>query len=419
MPTTPSGSKHKPPLIAEPQAHGENELGFDDPAFAQQMTDQALLDTNARVAGGFYIYFMLWLVITLASGLMQRFPIFVAVVAVWLGGLGLSRMLLGRHLPQLLQNHPHWAHRLLVSSALCNGLSWGLLTAAAVYLPELEPVRWAMLLVAVGLSSAGTYAMAINPLLKRWFPIVVILPISIATALTSTRGNWLLAGLTAVYSLYVMHSSRIVSRDYWKVLHAHKLLEQRSKELERASLTDTLTQVPNRLHFDRHYAMEWGRACRQGGSLAVMVVDLDHFKKINDGYGHAAGDLVLKQAAQAMREALMRPCDIVARYGGEEFAVLLPDTSPEGAAAVAERLRERVAELELEFDGRPLRATCSVGYAWSHPTQTDQPAALIKQADTALYEAKESGRNRTCSADALAHKTAAKPKPAETATSSS
>jgi hypothetical protein len=102
----------------------------------------------------------------------------------------------------------------------------------------------------------------------------------------------MLACLMMVYTIYVMQASRVVSQDYWRAQAAYKALEH-------ASLTDTLTQIPNRLHFDRQYQAEWRRACRLGTHLAVMIVDLDHFKRINDEHGHPVGDAVLQEAANA------------------------------------------------------------------------------------------------------------------------
>lgn len=366
-----------------------------DAVLREALRDQALLDTVARVSGGLYVYFVLWLVVALVSGLAQQQPVFVAVNALALGALGVWRTVIGRRLPTLLaQQRSAQAHRLVVAPILINGLYWGLLTAASVYFQALEAIRWAMLVVSVGMCSAGTMSMAINRVLKTWYPMALIIPVSIATLLNFTRGNVLLSGLTVVYAVYVMHASRVVQIDYWQALRGRRLLEDRARELERISLTDTLTQVPNRLAFDRQYQIEWARACREGQPLSMLVLDLDFFKNINDSFGHPCGDLVLKRAAATLRTVLHRATDFVARYGGEEFVVLLPNTDEEGARAVAERLLDGIRRLVVSHEGQSVRVTCSIGVACCQPSNALDAADLVRRADQALYSAKQHGRDQ-------------------------
>ncbi len=362
---------------------------------AERLRGQAMLDIVSRVAGGLYAYVVLWLVITTVSGLAHRFPLLVIVNLAGLAALSVLRQIIGRRLPQVLaRQEPDRAHRMLVLPIIASAFYWGMLTAASVLLPDLEPIRWAMLVVAVGMCSAGTALMAIDTTLKNWYPMALIVPVSIATLLNFSRGNVLLSGLIVFYALYVMHTGRVVHTDYWQALRARHLLEGRARELELISLTDTLTQVPNRLAFDRQYALEWARACREHQPLSVMVLDLDHFKKINDTHGHPCGDRVLKLAASALKTVLHRATDMVARYGGEEFVVLLPNTDAEGARSVADRLLDRIREISLQHDGQVVRVTCSIGLASCQPTAPLDSASLIRRADQALYSAKQQGRDQ-------------------------
>jgi len=126
----------------------------------------------------------------------------------------------------------------------------------------------------------------------------------------------------------------------------------------------------------------------------VLLVDLDHFQRINDTYGHSCGDACLKAAAQALRAPLQRGADLVARYGGEEFAVLLEGSDAAAGQATAQRLLRSVAAARVFYDGTVVRFACSIGVATMVPAAGSTPAALVKQADKALYEAKEQGRNR-------------------------
>jgi diguanylate cyclase (GGDEF)-like protein len=167
--------------------------------------------------------------------------------------------------------------------------------------------------------------------------------------------------------------------------------------LEDVSLRDPLTRLWNRSHVDRRLDGVFRDARATGTALAVAFCDVDEFKKVNDTYGHAAGDEVLKHVAKRLAAAL-RESDLVGRYGGEEFVVLLPKTTPRDAHRVCERLREAVggSAATLE-DGRTVRVTVSIGLASMSPA-TPSATELLKAADGALYVAKRSGRNRVCAA---------------------
>jgi diguanylate cyclase (GGDEF)-like protein len=177
---------------------------------------------------------------------------------------------------------------------------------------------------------------------------------------------------------------------------AQEQLRHSNEQLEALSMQDGLTGVANRRAFDRHLAREWSRAMRRGASLGLLMVDVDHFKAYNDRYGHLEGDDCLRKLAQTMAMTLKRPGDLFARYGGEEFAVVLAETTEEGAARMAERMRSEVAALGIPHDTSPVgpRVTVSVGVACAVPQPVSTPAALVQRADDALYSAKQEGRDR-------------------------
>ncbi|HXU94612.1 MAG TPA: GGDEF domain-containing protein [Gallionella sp.] len=166
----------------------------------------------------------------------------------------------------------------------------------------------------------------------------------------------------------------------------------RSKShLEHQASTDALTGVYNRHWMGKAFPRALQRCSHNKQPFAVMVVDIDHFKKINDTYGHLVGDLALKTVARCMVENL-RPHDLLARYGGEEFAVLLTEADLESAKMVAERLRAKIAAAEIRSDDISFHVTLSIGIT---PTQHEEKLEhLIHEADQALYRAKQNGRNR-------------------------
>ena len=173
-------------------------------------------------------------------------------------------------------------------------------------------------------------------------------------------------------------------------------LEDANAQLLALSLRDPLTGVGNRRSFDEALIREWAGALRRQQPLALLLVDADHFKALNDRHGHLVGDEVLKALAQAIGGALRRATDQLARYGGEEFVVLLPDTSAGEAVALAERMRLAVSAREFVRGVGPV--TVSVGVAMTVPTPSDAPSALVAAADAALYRAKSAGRDRVESA---------------------
>jgi diguanylate cyclase (GGDEF)-like protein len=169
-----------------------------------------------------------------------------------------------------------------------------------------------------------------------------------------------------------------------------------AQEMRELSLKDGLTGVYNRRHLDEQLAQEWRRAAREDHDLALLLLDIDHFKAYNDLYGHQAGDLALKSVAGAVHGELRRAGDLLARYGGEEFAVVLPQTGLGGAMLLAENIRVAVKALAIPNAGSsagPL-LTVSLGAAVARPARQESPEGLVEAADLALYRAKQSGRDR-------------------------
>ena len=202
-----------------------------------------------------------------------------------------------------------------------------------------------------------------------------------------------------VLTAKVRAMQRIAQMRYSLVVLTRRL-DEANRQLMRLSSVDGLTGIANRRQFDDLLAREWGRSIRYGTSMALLMCDVDFFKQYNDLYGHQQGDECLKAIASALEGQVRRPSDLVARYGGEEFAVILPDTTHEGAMQVAEKMRAAVIALDLPHSGAlPLgRVSMSFGVAHQLPSR-DGPGieALLRAADGSLYEAKGNGRNQVAS----------------------
>ena len=169
-------------------------------------------------------------------------------------------------------------------------------------------------------------------------------------------------------------------------------------EATRSARTDALTGLYNRRHFDEELARVFSDASRHRDETSLVIADIDHFKRVNDSYGHEAGDAVLQHVSRLLQDRV-RPVDVCARFGGEEIVILCPRTGLDGARLLAERLREAIAAAPLRHEGLDIAVTASFGVA-SHPRSVRDSDGLLGAADGALYAAKREGRNRVRSADA-------------------
>ena len=220
------------------------------------------------------------------------------------------------------------------------------------------------------------------------------------------RERWpLLAGaggsllvLALFLSAQLLLNTRISLRRERRLVETAAALREASARLEQLATTDTLTGLLNRGVFYERLGIEFRRSLRYGRPIALLMIDLDHFKLVNDEHGHPYGDFVLAETAAAIREEL-RESDIVGRYGGEEFVVMLPETERDAARTVAEKLRAAVAARDLTRDGTAVQMTISVGVSGLPAEGVRVEVDLVARADEALYRAKREGRDRVVVSD--------------------
>ncbi len=185
-----------------------------------------------------------------------------------------------------------------------------------------------------------------------------------------------------------------IGRTIFKFIAGGNIEAAYHDEIYRLTTVDGLTQIFNRRYFEETLEREISRCNRYGRELSLVMMDIDHFKQINDAYGHLAGDHVLKQIASTLRSKIRRE-DVFARYGGEEFALLLPEVDSRGAVLMAEKARRLVERQTFEFDKQVISVTLSLGVGTLAGSQREG-ADLIRAADAKLYEAKTAGRNKVC-----------------------
>jgi diguanylate cyclase (GGDEF)-like protein len=217
-----------------------------------------------------------------------------------------------------------------------------------------------------------------------------------ATAIINARLYRKVKQAEQVLTNYSQHLEREVQARTAEVAEANTQLQQANQQLQRMATLDGLTQIANRRYFDQQLQQEWQRLLRNQKPLALILFDVDYFKRYNDYYGHQAGDACLIQIAQVATLALNRSTDLVARYGGEEFGVILPETTLQGAVVVAQRIQTRLRELALPHAQSEVSdiVSLSLGIADLIPESISSPEQLIMLADKALYQAKQQGRDR-------------------------
>jgi diguanylate cyclase (GGDEF)-like protein len=193
----------------------------------------------------------------------------------------------------------------------------------------------------------------------------------------------------------ICNQAKTITEKTAELEQANAKLKAANEELKQLAILDPLLQIANRRRFDEYLQQEWDKLCRERRYLSLILADVDYFKQYNDEYQHQAGDHCLISIAKTIERSLRRPGDLVARYGGEELVIVLPQTTPEGAVKVAERIQKEIALLKIPHLRSTVSdyVTISMGISAMIPIKGCSPLMLINIADKVLYQAKDNGRN--------------------------
>jgi len=246
-------------------------------------------------------------------------------------------------------------------------------------------------------------AIKIRAIDNDWVPIIFLStrtePKDVATGIKAGGDDYLTKPVDeTILKAKLIAMQRIATMRH-KLIEVSRDLERANNVLQRLAEVDGLTGLANRRLLDRHLGREIARCTRTLSPLSVIMADLDYFKAYNDDYGHIAGDNCLKKVADALRRSISRSNDLACRYGGEEFCIVLPDTDREGAAHVAELLRDTIEKLKIPHIKNGGTVSLSLGTSTTLPDKNCSAEELLESADRALYEAKQTGRNRVVSFD--------------------
>jgi diguanylate cyclase (GGDEF)-like protein len=323
----------------------------------------------------------------------QRWALGLLVTHLIMGLTMLTVALLARHLHRTHQ--ARWGQRMAVAVA---ATSMGFAIAVACIdqwiTPAITPFLITSAVVGVGLY--------IRPRVAFWLYLATCVAFSLAIGLTqhdpaqllSNRLNGVTACLMgAMLSVLLWRKFTTITLQQAQLEKANAELLVRQREMERLTRQDGLTGLFNRNTFVDLTRRELDRAQRQGSATTILLLDLDHFKRVNDTWGHPAGDAVLRHVA-TLASTTVRSTDLVGRLGGEEFIIMLPNTSVQAARTLAEKLRQRLEASPLQWEHLTIPVTTSIGLAGTTAQEKHDFDSLYSQADKALYQAKQLGRNR-------------------------
>ncbi|MCG8567219.1 MAG: GGDEF domain-containing protein [Desulfobacterales bacterium] len=360
----------------------------------QPVPQRVIRDLKRRSAAGVFFYLINIIVVLFADGYHARHPeaamtLFLMVVLAC--GFRAGVTVLDPWLPKGVLGNG-----IFMGGILLTGLCWGVGFSMLVLQEAEVQTRFLMTICTIGLCSGGMIAYHPCLSLSVLFTLFIFGPGTVAVLAYSDQMGFGL--LMIIYSAYINFMALRSHQEYWNALKTETLLEQRTRDLEELSLRDGLTGLANRRSFDQSFDYEWKRALRIQSRLSLLICDIDHFKRINDDYSHLAGDAYLKMTARIMGQVFRRETDIVARFGGEEFVVLIQDISHENMLAKAEEVRAGMEGAILDFEGREIHATVSIGVAAMVPEMGQDKEVLLARADACLYRSKNSGRNQIHSA---------------------
>jgi len=356
---------------------------------------QGLGDLTIRARGGIFIYIATWLVTAIWADIPQEHPLFFYLNTVIFLILALLRTTYYLVYIKYPNASIDTLYRWLVTSVLIAAFHWGLLSAWIIYDSDLVDLKYIYFVTLAAFATGGTSTLSISKAIRFYYPLLIFGP-TILLGLLVGDGEFRMLILLAMFLLiYIFEASRVIGKDYWEAISSHELVSKRAQAMKQLSAIDPLTKLGNRAYFDQKYSEEWKRCDRIKSPLSVLMLDLDHFKTLNDSYGHAFGDECLKEVSSILTRELPRETDTIARYGGEEFVILLPDTPLHAAEPIADRLVKAVSQAQLFYNKQAVSTSCSIGVSSSIPDHNCNRQSLLNAADKALYQAKEKGRNRS------------------------
>jgi len=264
--------------------------------------------------------------------------------------------------------------------------------AFSIYDARFTPIIHVSMLAVGGVVSGAMIALIPRIKFALFNMVVLLAPSFVAGLIVADKLAFSL--MILVFGCYIAAIGIRSHREYIRSFKIEILLDSQKSELEKLNKMDALTHIYNRGYFNTQFEYQWNTGVRHNIRQTLLLVDIDHFKLINDSYGHLAGDTCLRHIAQLINASVKRKNDLVARFGGEEFALLLDASDGHEAMKIAETIRQSIADCSFKHDDKTFKVTVSIGVASVIPTPKMNSNRLIEAADKALYHAKDEGRDQ-------------------------
>ena len=361
------------------------------------LEEQRLQDLSARIRSGILFYPVVWLLIggiiviksPSQSKLVMSAAIFVLEVAITAFRF---------HLLHKCAGYTHFHHprqfRYIDLGVALSALCWSAILLSSLMNTPFREHYSLIITATLALSSGALINLSIRKQTVRWYLIALYSPSVIVLSLGWADQPPGLGLVFLFYCLAMYHLTRLPRREYERAALSNLQLQEQARRLTELSNNDALTGLRNRRYFETTLKQECSRGQRLNYPLALLIIDIDFFKTINDEYGHMVGDHCLRHVAKVISEEFLRAQDTVARIGGEEFAVILPGMNQSDAMALAETLRRSVYDNPFTVEGTQRTVSVSIGCSASVHPHEYSPASLMKHADQALYLSKSKGRNQ-------------------------
>ncbi len=352
------------------------------------------MDLHRLSIPGIYIYALILPIIFLTFDFHVHHPLLSFVYSIIMLMLSSLRLIHAKFSLVLYEKSRQLWFYLLTSLQFTQAGIIGTVLALAMYDPRFSSINHMIILAISAISSGALIAQTPQFKVALSNLIVLLLPSLLVYIFVDSYFNFVFLfifyGIGQIFILLHAH------KNYYRGLLNEEELTSQRKSLEAANKLDPLTKIYNRGYFNTAYELNWEMAIRHKHSQALLIIDVDYFKAVNDNHGHLVGDKCLISVANIINSVARRKTDLVARFGGEEFIILLDDTPKEAVLELAEEIRSAVAESVYKEGDTNLKVTVSIGVSITIPQLNMPPNDLIKTADKALYRAKEAGRNRVC-----------------------
>ncbi len=290
--------------------------------------------------------------------------------------------------------------RIFVFSCVLFCLHWGLLTGYIFHQNSLEAIHISAALGLAFSTISGFTVWLVSKRAGQSCMVLLFLPSIVVMMMAGGLAHFITGGFMIFCVAVLLHDGNARSKNMLETLSREIRSSEQASRYKKISQLDGLTDIHNRRHFDRYFPLLMEEARHDNAIISLLVVDLDHFKKINDDLGHDAGDACLKFAAQLLKREVRSSLDLLCRYGGEEFVIVLNGVDEQAAVIIAERICQSFRETPAEYNGKKVHWSTCVGISTISPNIHDH-SELFKKADKALYHAKRTGRDRAVHINSL------------------